>query len=92
MQRLVQLFSEATSGMTPATAIALATGNAARAFGIPGGRLAVGAPADIVLCRAPLGSPSPDALDALVRGDWLEIDAVLIDGVLQAGTRIGAAR
>lgn len=92
MQRLVQLFSDATSGIAPAAAIALASGNAGRAYGLPGGRLEVGAPADIVLCSAALGSPSPDALDAITRGDWLAIDSVLIDGVPQAGSRWAAAR
>jgi hypothetical protein len=87
MQRLVQLITGTTSAVTPGVAIAMATGNAARAYGLPGGRVEVGEPADLVLCRAALGSPSPDAFDAIVRGDWLEVDSVLIGGVPQAGIR-----
>ena len=87
MQRFVQLVAGATSALTPPVAVALATGNAARAYGLPGGRLAPGEPADLLLARAPRGGPSPDAFDAIVRGDWLEIDSVFIDGVAQAGAR-----
>ena len=87
MQRMVQLFTGTTSAISPAVAIALATGNAGRAYGLLGGRVEVGEPADLVLCRAALGSPSPDAFDAIVRGDWLEVDSVLIGGVPQAGIR-----
>jgi enamidase len=87
MQRMVQSFTGTTSAISPVVAIALATGNAGRAYGLPGGRVEVGEPADLILCRAALGSPSPDAFDAIVRGDWLEVDLVLIGGVPQAGIR-----
>lgn len=66
--------------LAPETVIALATGNNARAFRLATGTLAVGRPADLVVCDAPAASLAPDALSAIARGDIPGISAVVIDG------------
>jgi enamidase len=71
----------------PAEALALATGNNARAFRLPAatGTIAVGAPADLVVCDAPAASLARDALDAIARGDIPGISCVVIDGEVRVG-------
>jgi len=66
--------------LPPETAIALATGNNARAFRLTTGTLAVGQPADLVVCDAPAASMAADAFSAIARGDIPGISAVVIDG------------
>jgi enamidase len=70
-------------GLPPETVIALATGNNARAFRLATGTLAVGRPADLVVCDAPAASMAADALSAMARGDIPGISAVIIDGELR---------
>jgi enamidase len=72
-------------GLSPETVIALATGNNARAFRLTTGTLAVGQPADLVVCDAPAASMASDALGAIGRGDIPGISAVVIDGVVRVG-------
>jgi enamidase len=68
-------------GMTPADVIALATGNNAVAFRLAeSGTLAVGEPADLIVCDAPNGGVARDALSAIARGDIPGISCVVIDG------------
>jgi enamidase len=71
----------------PAETLALATGNNARAFRLPAaaGTIAVGAPADLVVCDAPAASLARDALDAIARGDIPGISCVVIDGEVRVG-------
>lgn len=64
----------------PEEAIALATGNNARIFGLDTGTLAVGKPADFVALDAPFGSVAKDALGAISRGDIPGISCVVIKG------------
>lgn len=71
--------------LAPEVAIALATGNNARAFRLAGGTLAVGAPADLVVCDAPAASLAGDALGAIARGDVPGISCVIVDGVVRVG-------
>lgn len=66
--------------LDPAVAWALATGNNARVWDLPSGRLAEGAPADLVVMDAPWGSMASDALGALARGDVPGISAVVAGG------------
>jgi enamidase len=73
----------ALAGLDPAVSWALATGNSARVYGIPGGRVAVGEVADFVVMDAPWGSVGTDALSALALGDIPGISAVIIDGVVR---------
>ncbi|MEW6486490.1 MAG: amidohydrolase family protein [Thermodesulfobacteriota bacterium] len=64
----------------PAVAIAWATGNTARCHKLPQGRIAVGAPADLVFCDAPMGSVGDDLLSAYRAGDTPGVSIVLVDG------------
>ncbi|MFF1465141.1 amidohydrolase family protein [Streptomyces sp. NPDC058330] len=71
----------ALSALEPARAWALATGNVADVWGLPAGRLRVGAEADLLVLDAPLGSAATTALDAMAIGDMPGISAVVTDGV-----------
>jgi enamidase len=73
--------------LPPEVVIALATGNNARAFRLAAGTgtLAVGAPADLVVCDAPSASLAGDALTAIARGDIPGISCVVIDGQIRVG-------
>jgi enamidase len=72
-------------GLPAAVAIALATGNTARAFRLATGTLAVGAAADLVVCDAPVGSLAADAFGAIERGDLPGISCVIVDGEVRVG-------
>src|SRR5579884_1222595 len=88
----------ALAGLPPEQAIALATGNNARVWGLEAGVVAVGRPADLVVLDAPWGSVATDALGANARGDIPGISAVIIDGQVRtlrsrntpAATRLAA--
>jgi enamidase len=69
-----------TSGIAAAEAIAMATGNTAKTFGLNTGMIAVGKEADLVIADKPMGSVGSNALEALEAGDLLGIAMVLIDG------------
>jgi enamidase len=71
--------------LPPEVAIALATGNNARAFRLATGTIAVGQPADLVVCDAPVASQASDALGAIARGDIPGISCVIIDGEVRVG-------
>jgi imidazolonepropionase-like amidohydrolase len=58
----------------------MATGNTARAYGLPGGRIAIGEPADIVLWDAADGSESDSFIESLEVGDRPYPGLVMIDG------------
>jgi enamidase len=77
----------AVAEVPPEVAIAMATGNVARAHGLPQGVLEEGRPADIVLLDRIRGSVASDALDSFARGDLPGISVVLIDGVLRVAGR-----
>ena len=70
-------------GLAPESAVCCATGNTARVFGLPEGVIEVGAPADLVVADAPLGSAGADLLAALAVGDVPGIGLVLIDGQIK---------
>jgi enamidase len=72
--------------LAPETAVALATGNNARAFRLAArATLEVGQPADLIVCDAPAASKASDALSAIARGDIPGISAVVIDGAVRVG-------
>jgi len=73
--------------LQPEVVIALATGNNARAFRLAAGTgtLAVGAPADLVVCDAPSASLAGDAMTAIARGVIPGISCVVIDGQVRVG-------
>jgi enamidase len=74
------LFLAAVCDMAPADAIAVATGNTARAHGLEEGVLKVGAPADIVIAGPVKGSAGSTLSDAIAHGDLPGISMVLVDG------------
>ncbi|MGH7264682.1 MAG: amidohydrolase family protein [Candidatus Rokuibacteriota bacterium] len=65
----------------PEAAIAMATGNTARVYGLPVGLVAPGRVADLVVLDAPVGSVATSALAALQAGDLPGISMIVIDGV-----------
>lgn len=67
-------------GMHPLDAVAAATGNTARHHGVPGGFLAPGHPADLVVCGPVTGSAADDALESFAVGDLPGIAMVMVDG------------
>src|SRR6266536_1488633 len=73
--------------LAPEIVIALATGNNTRAFRLAAGSgtLAIGAPADLVVCDAPAASRARDAFEAVARGDIPGISCVIIDGQVRTG-------
>ena len=75
------LFLTSICGLEPAQAIAVATGNTARAHGLECGVLAPGRPADVVVCGPVKGSRGSTLADAISHGDLPGISHVLVDGV-----------
>jgi enamidase len=64
----------------PEAAIAAATGNNARVYGLNSGRILAGRDADIVLIDAPDGGSQNTALDAIGNGDIAAVGAVISNG------------
>ncbi|MDG2087674.1 MAG: amidohydrolase family protein [Arenicellaceae bacterium] len=62
-------------------AIAAATGNNARVYGLNSGLVRVGSDADVLIVDACLGSSKDNALDALRNGDVVSVGSVITDGV-----------
>ena len=75
------LFLTSICGVAPELAIAVATGNTARAHGLDTGILALGRPADLVVCAPVQGSFGSTLSQAIAHGDLPGISHVLIDGV-----------
>jgi len=71
----------ALGGLAPELAIACATGNNARVYGLESGFLVRGCLADIVLMDAPDGGTQKTALKAIRHGDIAAIGAVISNGV-----------
>jgi enamidase len=74
------LFLASMCGLSPGEAVAVATGNTARAHGLDIGILEVGRPADIVVCGPITGSAGTTLSHAIAHGDLPGISHVLIDG------------
>lgn len=73
--------------VTPAEAVAIGTGNTARAHGLDVGILAPGKPADLVICGPVEGSAGTTVSDAIAHGDLPGIAYVLIDGEIVVSGR-----
>ncbi len=73
-------FLASVGGLEAAKAVACATGNTARAFGLNTGTIEVGKEADLVFADAPIGSSGHTALRALAMGDLPGVSLVIIDG------------
>jgi cytosine/adenosine deaminase-related metal-dependent hydrolase len=67
-------------GISPGEAIAVATGNTARAHGLDVGFLAPGRVADLVICGPVQGSAGSSLADAIAHGDLPGIAYVIVDG------------
>jgi enamidase len=80
LRTIVQLSS--VSGISGAEAIALASGNTARVFGLNTSTVAVGREADLVVIDNPMGSVGQDALEAIEAGDLPAVALVMTDGVV----------
>jgi enamidase len=74
------LYFVSMCNLNPAQAVAIATGNTARAHGVDVGLLEVGRQADIVVCGSITGSAGSTLEDAIAHGDLPGITHVLIDG------------
>jgi len=74
------LFLAGVCEMSPGEAVAVATGNTARAHGLDVGVLTEGAPADLVIAGPVKGSAGTTLADAIAHGDLPGISMVLIDG------------
>jgi enamidase len=72
-------------GVSPEAAIAMATGNTARVYGLPIGVIAAGREADLLVVDAPTGSVGRTALEALRAGDLCGISMIVIDGQIRVG-------
>ena len=70
-------------GIPAETAVCLATGNNAKAWGLNSGVIAPGRDADLVLCDAPGGSTRGDLLSAMQNGDIPGMGMVVIDGQIR---------
>ncbi len=73
-------FLASMCGLDPLDAVAVATGNTARAHGLDVGVLEVGAPADLVVLGPVSGSRAADGLESFGLGDLPGISAVMVDG------------
>ncbi len=80
-------FLASVAGVAPEAAIAMATGNVARAHGLPGGTLAEGSPADLVLLDRIEGSVAKDGLHSFALGDLPGVSVVMIDGEVTVAGR-----
>ena len=74
-------------GVSSAEAIAIATGNTAKAHGLDVGILAPGRPADVVVCGPVQGSAGTSVSDSIAHGDLPGIAYVLIDGEIVVSGR-----
>ncbi len=67
-------------GIAPEKAIAMASGNTARTFGLNTGMIAPGREADMICLDAPIGSVGEDALAAIDAGDIPAVTYIIVDG------------
>jgi enamidase len=74
------------TALAPEQAIAAASGNVGRVYNLEVGTIAAGAPADLMLLDAPLGSAAADALGAIARGDVPSISCLFTGGELRFET------
>lgn len=74
------LYLSGVCDVSPGEAIAVATGNTAKAHGLATGILRPGAPADLVVCGPVEGSNGRTLADAISHGDLPGISYVMVDG------------
>lgn len=70
----------ALCGIAPEKALAMASGNTARTFGLNTGCIEAGKEADLIFMDAPIGSVGRDALEAIESGDIPAVTHIMADG------------
>jgi enamidase len=80
--RTLQLLSHLLPELPVEQLVCLATGNTARRFGLPGGVVAPGEPADIVVWGPVEGSVTETFLECVAYGDRAYPGLVMIDGAI----------
>jgi enamidase len=73
-------------GVDAPLALAMATGNPAKAYGLNRGLIVPGREADLVVMDAPLGSFGQDAMKAMTCGDIPAVSLVFVDGKITVNT------
>ncbi|MBV8746230.1 MAG: amidohydrolase family protein, partial [Xanthobacteraceae bacterium] len=81
------LYLASVCGLMPGEAVAIATGNTARAHGLDVGVLKLGAPADFLICGPVEGSSGRTLSDAIAHGDLPGIAFAFIDGKIVVNGR-----
>lgn len=69
--------------IAPETVWAIASGQGARAFGVEGNEISIGAAADLVVIDASLGSTEETASEALAEGEFPGVAVVITDGQIR---------
>jgi enamidase len=80
--RMLSFLSSLTP-VRPEQAVCMATGNAARVFGLNRGEVTPGREADLVVMDTPVGSVGENALAALAAGDIPGVSMVIVDGEIK---------
>ena len=80
--RTIQLLSHLTD-LPVEQLVCMATGNTARVHRLPGGRVAVGEPADLVAWDPVVASETDEFLECVAYGDRPYPGLIMIDGVLE---------
>ena len=76
-------YCSALGGLDPDIAYCAASGQTGARYKLEQGRIAVGAPGDVIVLDAPVGGTTTTALDALANGDVPGIAMVAVDGEIQ---------
>jgi enamidase len=82
IMRMLNFLSSLTP-IRPEQVVCLATGNAARVFGLNRGEILVGKEADLVILDTPIGSVGENALSAIEIGDVPGVSMVIVDGEIK---------
>jgi enamidase len=76
-------YCSSLGGLAPEIAYCAASGQTGARYKLEQGRIAVGAPGDVIVLDAPIGGEGTTALEALAKGDVPGIAMVAVDGEIQ---------
>jgi enamidase len=76
-------YCSSLGGLAPEIAYCAASGQTGARYKLEQGRIAVGAPGDVIVLDAPIGGEGTTALEALANGDVPGIAMVAVDGEIQ---------
>jgi enamidase len=79
ISRMIAIFSDIMD-LPPEQLLCMATGNTARGFGLPGGLVEPGQPADLLVWDAMDGSVTNSLLECLAYGDRPALGLIMMDG------------